>query len=131
MDIGLTYRREGNYLVPNLDLDRESPPLGKYGLMRQAYLREHRPVLWTRLCVSGRLFSHLSETEDAANGLGDLTNFPRFLFRGRAENGGNISKRRNRRPCGRVHWTLLNCGVTASHTAQTRTGTRSRLVRVH
>ena len=73
MDIDLTYKREGNYLVPNLDLGGESPPLGKYGLMRQAYLREHRPVLWTRLCVSGRLFSHLSETEEAANALLERT----------------------------------------------------------
>ena len=55
MNIGLTYRREGNCLVPNLDLDGQpEAPLGKYGLLRQAYLREHRPVLWTRLCVSGQ-----------------------------------------------------------------------------
>ena len=73
MDIKLDYRREGNYRVPNLDLDRESPPLGKYGLMRQAYLREHRPVLWTRLCVSGGLFSYLSKTEEAANDLLERT----------------------------------------------------------
>ena len=74
MDIGLTYRREGNCLVPNLDLGGEAkPPLGKYGLMRQAYLSEHRPVLWTRLCVNGGLFSHLSETEEAANGLLERT----------------------------------------------------------
>ena len=67
MDIELAYRRKGNCLVPNLDLDGklESPP-GKYGLMRQAYLREHRPVLWTRLCVSGELFRHLSEVESEA-----------------------------------------------------------------
>ena len=74
MDIKLDYRREGNYSLPNLDLDgKPERPLGKYGLMRQAYLREHRPVLWTRLCVSGRLFSHLSETEDAANDLLERT----------------------------------------------------------
>ena len=74
MDIELAYRREGNCLVPNLDLDgKPEAPLGKYGLMRQAYLREHRPVLWTRLCVSGRLFSHLSETEDAARSLLERT----------------------------------------------------------
>ena len=74
MDIGLTYRREGNCLVPNLDLDGQSEaPLGKYGLMRQAYLREHRPVLWTQLCVSGALFSHLRETEAAVNALLERT----------------------------------------------------------
>ena len=74
MDIDLTYKREGNYLVPNLDLGGQPErPLGKYGLMRQAYLREHRPVLWTRLCVSGRLFSHLSETEAAVNALLERT----------------------------------------------------------
>ena len=67
MDIELAYRREGNCLVPNLDLDRKpGAPLGKYGLMRQEYLRERRPVLWTRLCVSGELFRHLSEVEAEA-----------------------------------------------------------------
>ena len=67
MDIELAYRREGNCLVPNLDLDGkpEGSP-GKYGLMRQEYLRERRPVLWTRLCVSGELFRHLSEVEAEA-----------------------------------------------------------------
>ena len=67
MDIELAYRREGDCLVPNLDLDgKPEAPLGKYALMRQAYLREHRPVLWTRLCVSGELFRHLSEVEAEA-----------------------------------------------------------------
>ena len=67
MDIKLDYRREGNYSLPNLDLDgKPERPLGKYGLMRQEYLRERRPVLWTRLCVSGELFRHLSEVDDEA-----------------------------------------------------------------
>ena len=66
-DIELECGREGNYLVPNLDLDGkpEAPP-DKYGLMRQEYLRKHRSVLWTRLCVSGELFRHLSEVESEA-----------------------------------------------------------------
>ena len=66
-DIELECGREGNYLVPNLDLDGkpEAPP-DKYGLMRQEYLRKHRSVLWTRLCVSGELFRRLSEVESEA-----------------------------------------------------------------
>ena len=66
-DIELECGREGNYLVPNLDLDGkpEAPP-DKYGLMRQEYLRKHRSVLWTRLCVSGELFRPLSEVESEA-----------------------------------------------------------------
>jgi hypothetical protein len=45
----------------------EAPPLGKYGRMRKAYLQEYRPVLWTDLLLSGSLFPHLREIDEAAN----------------------------------------------------------------
>jgi hypothetical protein len=45
----------------------EAPPLGKYGRMRKAYLKEHRPVLWNNLLLSGSLFPHLREIDEAAN----------------------------------------------------------------
>ena len=41
--------------------------LGKYGLLRRRYLKEHRPVLWEVMQVNGTLFSHLLEAEDQAN----------------------------------------------------------------
>ena len=48
--MGGTYRQEGDYLIPNLKLpDMEHYQIGKYGHLRQAYLREHRPGLYSSL----------------------------------------------------------------------------------
>ena len=48
--MGGTYRREGNYLIPNLELpDTGHYPIGKYGMLRKTYLKEHRPVLYNTL----------------------------------------------------------------------------------
>ena len=54
---------------PDLSL-RENPqsqPLGKYGRMRQTYLREHRPILWNQMILTETLFPHLREIDEAAN----------------------------------------------------------------
>ena len=60
--IELKYRQSGDYLLPDLGLtEAEQMPLGKYGLMRQRYLEENRPGLYTRLMLSGKLMEHLQE----------------------------------------------------------------------
>ena len=65
----LTYTRSGDYWIPNLSLSQqESKPLGKYGRMRKAYLQEHRPVLWNSLIMSEKLYPHLREIDETANG---------------------------------------------------------------
>ena len=35
--------------------------------MRRTFLKEHRPILFNSLVVTGKLFPHLLEIEDAAN----------------------------------------------------------------
>ena len=37
----LTYTMQGDYLIPDLEAP-ESPKVGKYGMLRRAYLREHK-----------------------------------------------------------------------------------------
>ena len=65
--IELKYRQSGDYLLPDLGLtEAEQMPLGKYGLMRQRYLEENRPGLYTRLMLSGKLMEHLQEIEQTA-----------------------------------------------------------------
>ena len=65
--IELNYKRIGDYLLPDLGLtDAEKLPLGKYGLLRQRYLEENRPGLYTRLMLSGKLMEHLQEIEQTA-----------------------------------------------------------------
>ena len=64
----LTYTKNEDYLVPDLSLSQqEERPLGKYGRMRKAYLKEHRPVLWSSLILSEQLYPHLREIDETAN----------------------------------------------------------------
>ena len=66
--MGGTYRREGDYLIPNLALpDTGDNQIGKYGRMRRRYLKEHRSILYTNLLTSGNLRCHLAEIDQACN----------------------------------------------------------------
>ena len=54
----------GDYLIPNLTLNVKAyPPLGKYGRMREKYLKEHRPLLYSTMLLGGRLDEHLHEID--------------------------------------------------------------------
>ena len=64
--MGGTYTRIGDYLLPNLTIDEsEQQPIGKYGRMRKRYLKEYRPVLYTNLLTTGKLDQHLAEIDNA------------------------------------------------------------------
>ena len=66
--MGGTYRREGDFLIPNLVLpDTGDYQIGIYGRMRRRYLKEHRRVLYTNLLTSGNLRCHLAEIDQACN----------------------------------------------------------------
>ena len=65
----LIYKRNGDYLLPDMGLtEAERKPLGKYGIMRQQYLEQNRPGLYTRLILSGKLMEHLQEIDTTAHG---------------------------------------------------------------
>ena len=66
-EMGGTYRQEGDYLLPNLSLppDPAKYHIGKYGRIRKRYLKEHRPILFTNLLLSGKLDQHLAEIDQA------------------------------------------------------------------
>ena len=61
----LTYRREGDYLLPNLEAP-ESPKIGKYGMLRHQYLRNHKRAILTGMQMSGELNSHLEQIDREA-----------------------------------------------------------------
>ncbi len=67
--MGGTYRQEGDYLLPNLSLppDTEEYHLGKYGRLRQQYLKEHRRALYSSLLLEGSLKKHLAEIDCFCN----------------------------------------------------------------
>ena len=63
----LTYYRKGDYLYPNLTIESEvTEPIGKYGLLRKSYLKEHKPDWYQSMLLTGKLDVHLLETDKAA-----------------------------------------------------------------
>ena len=68
MKNNLTYTQNGDYLIPDLSLSEQpEKPLGKYGRMRKAYLKEHRPLIYNQLLLTEKLYPHLIEIDETAN----------------------------------------------------------------
>ena len=62
--MGGTYRQCGDYLIPEISLPKtETTYIGKYGRMRQRYLKEHRRILYNAMLLDGTLWSHLAEVD--------------------------------------------------------------------
>ena len=67
MNNPMTYIQNGDYQIPDLKLSQQpEKPLGKYGRMRKAYLKEHRPILYNQLLLSEKLYPHLLEIDETA-----------------------------------------------------------------
>ena len=59
----LTYTRNGDYLFPDLRLEDADLPIGKYGLLRKRYLKEHKRGWYSSLLLTGKLDAHLAEID--------------------------------------------------------------------
>ena len=67
MENNLTYTMNGDYQIPDLKLtEQPEKPLGKYGRMRKAYLKEHRPLIYNQLLLTEKLYPHLIEIDETA-----------------------------------------------------------------
>ena len=65
-----TYTLQGDYQLPNLiPPAEEERPIGVWGQRRLRYLKKHYKVLYYNLLTSGKLHSHLAETEERAQEL--------------------------------------------------------------
>lgn len=68
--IGGAYTLQGDCRLPNLTLPAEDErPIGVWGQRRLNYLKHHRKVLYYNLLTSGKLHSHLADTEEQAQAL--------------------------------------------------------------
>lgn len=70
MNMELTYTMQGDYLIPDLEAP-ESPKVGKYGMLRRTFLREHKDGIYTGMMLDGTLNSHLEEVDAQANRMMD------------------------------------------------------------
>lgn len=67
-EMGGTYERQGDYLIPCLTLpaEKETKPIGVWGRRHKRYLQEHNRVLYTTLFTSGKLNSYLADIDEQA-----------------------------------------------------------------
>ena len=70
MNNKITYRKEGDYLIPDLCIENNKNNdyhVGKYGRLRLSYLKEHKRGLYTELMLDGKLSKHLALIDEDAN----------------------------------------------------------------
>lgn len=64
---GLWYELIGDYYIPVLTLSSdELRPIGKWGRMHRDYIKEHRPILFNDLVLSGQLWTYLADLNEQA-----------------------------------------------------------------
>ena len=56
----------GDYYVPVLELPEENRPIGRWGRLHKAYLKNHRPILYQSLLLSGKLYTVLADLNEQA-----------------------------------------------------------------
>ena len=65
--LGGTYTRVGNYLLPNLTIpEEEQKPIGIWGQRHARHLKQHHKILYYNLLTSGKLNAHLAEIDRQA-----------------------------------------------------------------
>ena len=71
-EMELTYTKCGDYYIPDLVLDGDTErPLGRFGRMRQRFLREYHHSTYTSMLLTGRLNDHLDEIDRSADEMMD------------------------------------------------------------
>ena len=62
--MGGTYRREGDYLIPNISVpDTKEYNIGKYGNLHKRFIKENYPGYYITLLMSGKLFDYLEKID--------------------------------------------------------------------
>ena len=69
--IELTYRQNGDYLIPNVSLPKEdikykNKVIGKYGNLRLDYIKNYKKGLYSELLLDNKLREHLIEINEQA-----------------------------------------------------------------
>ena len=62
----MQYIRMGDYFIPDLELPQESRPIGRWGRLHREYLKEHKPIQYNCLLLSGKLWIYLADLNEQA-----------------------------------------------------------------
>ena len=66
---GLDYTMVNGYYLPNLTVaaPTEQHPTGRWGRLHKRYLKEHHPIRYNQLLLSGELGSYLATLDEQAD----------------------------------------------------------------
>ena len=64
--MNINYIRSGDYFIPDLELPKETRPIGKWGRIHRDYLKEHHPSQYTNLVLSCKLWTYLADLNEQA-----------------------------------------------------------------
>ena len=64
--MNINYIRVGDYYIPDLTVPEETHSIGKWGRMHREYLREHNPIQYNCLLLSGKLCTYLADLNEQA-----------------------------------------------------------------
>ena len=64
--MNINYIRSGDYFIPALKLPKETRPIGKWGRMHRDYLKEHHPIRFNNMVLSGNLWTYLADLNEQA-----------------------------------------------------------------
>jgi len=62
----IKYIKTSDYYIPDWKLSEEPRPIGRWGRMHRDYLKEHRPVVFNQLVLSGKLWTYLADINEQA-----------------------------------------------------------------
>ena len=102
---GMSYTLHGDYYLPDLVLREEEPTYGKYGMLRKQFLKEHRPIRYQNLLLSGKLTAHLNQIDQ------EVTEQVEVLMKQMAEKQG-VNENLKRQD--QMKWVRLMNNVKAS-----------------
>ena len=60
----INYILVGDYFIPALTLPQSSKPIGKWGRLYRDFLKNHHPVRYSSLILSGQLWDLLSQIDE-------------------------------------------------------------------
>lgn len=102
---GLSYTLHGDYYLLDLVINEEEPTYGKYGMLRKQFLKEHRPIRYQNLLLSGKLTAHLNQIDQ------EVTEQVEVLMKQMAEKQGVNENLKRQNP---MKWIRLMNNVKAS-----------------
>ena len=62
----IQYIRVGDCYIPDLELPQETRLIGRWGRMHREYLKEHKPIQYNCLLLSGKLWTYLADLNEQA-----------------------------------------------------------------